>query len=234
MITRPSAPFLFVVDTVGYAGAFERALCAYLTGRVGECGVGGEMAARYARETGAAPFAGVIDVADEHGCARPCTIYPTPGWFNNGYGFLRKEAEPSSAAAALVAYHAEVQRDHDARVRFPKAALKIHAKGTKKQKADLIESRWTKAACEQEIGLAADFLREGLSEKKVRKYPAYLSVAIFFGEKPTTEQVAIMKSRAEAFLRIPSCCGCRNAEMKEITGYRLLRTVKGSTRKVNL
>jgi len=36
--------FIFVIDTDTYAGNFERPMCAYMTGRVGECGVGEEFA----------------------------------------------------------------------------------------------------------------------------------------------------------------------------------------------
>ncbi len=36
--------YLFVIDTDTYAGSFEREICAYVTGQIGECEVGKEEA----------------------------------------------------------------------------------------------------------------------------------------------------------------------------------------------
>ena len=36
--------YLFVIDTDIYAGNFERQMCAYITGQIGECEVGKENA----------------------------------------------------------------------------------------------------------------------------------------------------------------------------------------------
>lgn len=61
------------IDTDAYSGNFEREMCAYITGFVGECGVGEEFLEYF-------PFEGdrVLWVADVHGCARPCTIFQDP------------------------------------------------------------------------------------------------------------------------------------------------------------
>ncbi len=77
MIDQPNAPYLLVIDTADYAGNFERDLCAYCTGRVGECNVGADMAERFYAETGLEPFDNVMDEADDHGCHRPVTMYPS-------------------------------------------------------------------------------------------------------------------------------------------------------------
>jgi hypothetical protein len=79
MTEVPNADWLFVIDTADYAGNFERELCAYITGRVGECGVGIEMHERFTEETGLEPFENVMEEADDHGCHRPATIYSTTG-----------------------------------------------------------------------------------------------------------------------------------------------------------
>ncbi len=76
-MTPPNAPYLLVIDTADYAGNFERGLCAYCTGRVGECNVGTDMAKRFCEETGLEPFDNVMDEADDHGCHRPVTMYPS-------------------------------------------------------------------------------------------------------------------------------------------------------------
>lgn len=42
--------FLFVIDTDAYAGNFEREMCAYMTGHVGDCAVGDDKAKMYHEE----------------------------------------------------------------------------------------------------------------------------------------------------------------------------------------
>lgn len=76
-----------IIDTNLYSGNFEREMCAYITGQIGECGVGEE----HIDET--APFydwwsINVVNRPDEeeYPCYRPCAIEPTPGMFNNGLG----------------------------------------------------------------------------------------------------------------------------------------------------
>jgi len=44
--------YIFVIDTDYYAGNFERNLCAYATGYVGECGVGRQMAQQFYEDMG--------------------------------------------------------------------------------------------------------------------------------------------------------------------------------------
>jgi hypothetical protein len=82
--------FKIVIDTEQYAGNFEREMCAYITGQTGECSVGDDWARLYASTIK------YIDWWEEHiaqrpddsdsPCYRPVAIYPTGGWYNNGYG----------------------------------------------------------------------------------------------------------------------------------------------------
>lgn len=85
-----SEQIIFVVHTNSYAGNFERELCAYITGQVGECEVGDDLAEMFAEEVGEdmqEAFAEIIGSnTDDNGCSRPCEIYPTPGRLNNGVG----------------------------------------------------------------------------------------------------------------------------------------------------
>lgn len=61
--------FVFAIDTNEYSGNFEREMCAYLTGCVGECEVGEE----YVDKTITPIFSKVIkQCPDDHGCYRPC------------------------------------------------------------------------------------------------------------------------------------------------------------------
>lgn len=83
--------YIFVVHTKKYSGNFERELCGYITGQVGECGVGDNTADEFKEEVSTELqelFDEMIEqVPDEdNGCYRPCVIWPTPGRYNNGRG----------------------------------------------------------------------------------------------------------------------------------------------------
>ena len=68
----------FVIDTTQYAGNFEREMCAYITGAVGECGVGDAAAARFMEDYPEESPLGVSGdenliarKPDDNGCWRP-------------------------------------------------------------------------------------------------------------------------------------------------------------------
>ncbi|MBU1976527.1 MAG: hypothetical protein KKA62_01075 [Nanoarchaeota archaeon] len=81
--------YLFVIDTDTYAGNFERQMCAYVTGQIGECEVGKEQA-RLAKQEIPEVVAQLEEliksVPDEHGCHRPVSIFPNPRYGNDGQG----------------------------------------------------------------------------------------------------------------------------------------------------
>lgn len=86
---KPEQKYLFVVDTDAYSGNFERELTAYCTGCVGDCGVGDDEAEDFQllhSDIGEEVAVIIHQETDEHGCYRPATIWPTPGWSNNGLG----------------------------------------------------------------------------------------------------------------------------------------------------
>lgn len=82
------------IDTNEYAGNFEREMCAFITGQVGECGVGDRLIAEAREELAEDTFnntlewieESIVHESDDNGCSRPCSIWPTPGWYNNGMG----------------------------------------------------------------------------------------------------------------------------------------------------
>ncbi|MDP3917411.1 MAG: hypothetical protein Q8Q42_03955 [Nanoarchaeota archaeon] len=81
--------YLFVIDTDSYAGNFEREMCAYVTGQIGDCGVGEETAEAVKQEIPdtVAQLEDLVElVPDEHGCARPVSIFPNPRYGNDGHG----------------------------------------------------------------------------------------------------------------------------------------------------
>jgi hypothetical protein len=85
--------FTVVVDTDSYAGAFEREMCAYITGQTGECGVGKDYA-EFAYSSNVQPGHKALSKRDQtwfesHSqpllgakdgdCYRPVSIARTPG-----------------------------------------------------------------------------------------------------------------------------------------------------------
>lgn len=73
MSTLPTdSCWVVLIETDSYAGNFERDLCAFLTGTVGECGVGSGLVSEDIKDV----FKDFIyGVSDEHGCYRPCSIW---------------------------------------------------------------------------------------------------------------------------------------------------------------
>lgn len=69
--------FIFLVKTDSYAGNFEREMCAFMTGIMGDCSVGDIAAGLYAlKYPGDNPWEDkLLQVADEHGCYRPVSMW---------------------------------------------------------------------------------------------------------------------------------------------------------------
>ena len=89
MLMKDTYKYYFIIDTNKYAGNFERQMCAFITGEVGDCGVGcseAETAMAELDEDISDRFSEVIgrDAGDD-GCHRPCKIYPSK---NNKYNSL--------------------------------------------------------------------------------------------------------------------------------------------------
>ncbi|WP_407305339.1 hypothetical protein [Acinetobacter sp.] len=92
-MTQTTEDIIFVIHTNKYSGSFERQLCAYITGQIGECDVGRELAELFKEELGEQEQGGIYDFEsiigsqpDDHGIYRPCEIWPTPGRWNDGHG----------------------------------------------------------------------------------------------------------------------------------------------------
>ena len=88
--------FRFVIDTEQYSGNFEREMTAFITGMIGECGVGQEYADAFVqdcRKDGGDINAILLNLVESRPTGdsdnlvmRPCEIYSTPGWYNDGNG----------------------------------------------------------------------------------------------------------------------------------------------------
>jgi hypothetical protein len=210
--------WLFVIDTENYAGSFEREMTAYVTGVVGDCEVGAEVASLFP-DTPLKDeiLKNILQVPDERGNRRPCFIYPTLGWFNHGMGGHFRDGKEDIALADYIncvikyygnsIYHGYLNNWRT----DPKSRNNYEKAGWNEQK--LIE------ACERE--------EKKIDEaKKLNKYPAYLSVAIYFKEKPSQELIDFMKERSKEY--------SNNNEIKylkllghdckiNITGFRLIQ-----------
>jgi hypothetical protein len=86
-MNNPKVEYIFMIDTNKYAGNFEREMCAYSTGIVGDCGVGEENANQFVEDLGEETvflFQDYVDSRpDDHGCCRPVKIQPNPGIYPN-------------------------------------------------------------------------------------------------------------------------------------------------------
>lgn len=88
-----------IIDTESYAGNFERAMGAFMTGEVGECSLVGETEqAMFRTCVRGEPFKNAI-VEDKDG--QLYQIVPTPGWFNNGFGAIFKDGQEAEAQAVF-------------------------------------------------------------------------------------------------------------------------------------
>jgi len=81
--------FLFVIDTDSYSGNFERELTAYCTGQTGDCGVGSNISNKF-QEDFTEIYKNIEKIiktkSNDYGYFRPCKIWPTPGYWNDGMG----------------------------------------------------------------------------------------------------------------------------------------------------
>lgn len=226
-----NAPWLFVIDTEDYAGNFERELCAYITGRVGECGVGEEMAKLFKKEVtdmGEEPFSNLV-YEDDEGCVRPATCYPTPGWFNDGMGGAYQEGGEKEA---LVRYR------KNASEYYRNICYNKYWKSWQENPLD--RERYTKAGwTEEKLKKAAEDQEKKAQEAEkttvLSKYPACQSVAISFDKKPTTKEIDTMKSRAYTFAEMKDEWSKTTARISKITGFRLIKNnVKRTTEEENV
>ncbi len=209
--------WLLVIDTDSYSGNFERELTAYLVGQVGDCCVGTEMATIFKEDikTNKPPVDfdnTVFSVHDEHGVARPCTIFPTPGWYNDGKGGHYRVGDE---ARALKTYKKTEEAEIDQQ--------KVHFEGYLKD----VPAGWTEADVRDKISRLEKQLARVKKLKKLKrvaKYPAYQSVAIFFLDKPSKETITWLKERAKGYPAArKKSCSWEQGPAPKIIGWRLIK-----------
>jgi hypothetical protein len=214
--------YMFVVDTDIYSGNFEREMCAYMTGMVGQCEVGEELAEVAKEELGPEKVeffeSEVCQMYDENGVSRPVTIWPTPGYFNDGRG----NHWPDGADMDEV------------RVKYVEKAKEFLLPIIERNK------KWI-----EEDPVKYDYLRkvvnthlqdlEDAKTKDIRKWPAYQSVAIFFYREPDEETIELLKARAHKFTTGPHSKSVPDYVSRiapKIEGFRLLKAEVNEIRKL--
>lgn len=94
-----SKHYRIVIDTENYAGNFERRMCAFLTGQIGEgsIGEGADLVTKYSSDIKYLDWwnnhiVKKQPVGNYHGKS-PVWTSITPGWWNNGRGLHYREGE---------------------------------------------------------------------------------------------------------------------------------------------
>lgn len=205
--------WLLVIDTDSYSGNFERELTAYLTGQLGECGVGDKMANIFGEDAKKnkppVDFDDiVISEPDDRGCHRPCTIYPTPGWRNDGMGGHYKVGDEVKALEEYKTRQlAEIASNRD--------RIKLYS--TKPTYG------WSEKDIRKELARLDKEEKEVKGRKKVGGFPAYRSVAIFFSERPSKKTIEWLKERAKGYPEArKKAHDWDRGPAPKITGWRLI------------
>lgn len=208
--------YKFIIDTDQYSGNFEREMTAYLTGCVGECGVGDEYVDLFKKENvNNITFDNVMFIQDR-GCARPCSIEITPGWFNDGIGNVYRE-NCFDEKQVLKKYSDSVRSYESVYIKQKENYRERLQKGEK-------VSNWTVEACNREISNHNKKIQDAENLKSIKKYKAYNSVVIFFEIKPTDEQINFMKQQANKFTQVlSSVSSWKNTGKIEVENFRLFK-----------
>lgn len=211
--------FKFIIDTDKYSGNFEREMCAYLTGQIGDCGVGAEYRELFFKEE-SINFDNVINQPDDNGCYRPCYIESTPGWINTGMGNFYRESDDIEEKKILKDYV-------DSIIEYEQIQIDHYKSIKKKLENGETYSNWTTKSCDVELKRLKAKIEKAKKTKTFYKYPCYNSVAIFFDKKPSAEQIALMKERANKFSAVKRELSKYDFTLS-IDGFRLIevKTVK--------
>lgn len=204
----------FAVDTDSYAGGFERELVAHMTGCYGDCDVGKDEALRARREMKRDPslkkarrwfLKYVVNEPDDKGCARPASIFPTPGWFNDGMGNEHPTLKLGS------------QEVHDQ-----------YVESVRKYYGERIESakKWFERSVNEEMAASArDAIRrhdEQLTsaiEKGPGNHSSFQSAVVWLDKKPPQWIIDVLKERAMAYL----AKGSKWIGNAKIIGFRVVK-----------
>lgn len=162
---------MIVIDTTKYSGSFEREICAYATGQIGDCGVGID----YVDDNH--PYADWwlenIVMVNDNGCYRPVEICETPGYINDGMGTLYKDTEENRTIALNSGYQKLVE--------YYASELEMVKNRIANNDFEDKKYGWTEEACLRTVESITKTLENYKNNKRV--FPAYQSVAINVSQK---------------------------------------------------
>jgi len=204
---------VIAIDTEQYSGNFERQMCAYITGQIGECGVGKEIAAAEAKNIKwfNKHVTREDDDSDFH-CYRPTSIWETPGWFNNGAGKHFKdtveniEKAKEKAIKFITDYHSKQKEMIEERI--------------KNQDFESTKTGWTEKACHRTLKNIEQSIQK--VKESTTQYPAYLSVAIFVDKIPPENVMDEITQRAKDFATKTLNYNNNKPYNLTLTGFRVL------------
>lgn len=194
------ASCMFVIDTEQYSGNFEREMCAFITGRTGGCEVGYEeasLASQDLNEEAVAWFEDHLEShSDDNGTSRPCSIWPTPGWLNDGMGGAYRTTD--DLEEVRVRYLTEIRKYYGDQIQRAQARV------------DAGEKQWVPSLNNYIKTLAE------AEERGPGQFPCYNSVAIFLDQEPPPDILNLMKARAALY----------EPDTIKVTGFRIITQKK--------
>lgn len=213
MTPNPKSKML-IIDTEQYSGNFEREMCAYITGQIGECGVGDNVAEKYSEKIKHLDWweEHIVSERDdsEYGCHRPASIWPTPGWFNNGTGGHFKDTPENEKEA--------IEKAVEFMKEYGKGQFDMATKRIAEKNFETNSIGWTEQACKNVLKKYEEDIKKAAN---LSKYPAYMSVVIFVDEFPPKEVWEEFMERAKDFAKNrPEIIKKYDKETLTVTGFR--------------
>lgn len=196
-----------IIHTNKYAGNFEREMCAYITGHIGDCGVGSNLV----DEKYTPMFEPYILQIDEEntGCKRPVKIYPNPRYANNGLGHSFDSSSLNECKEAQQHHIDYIKND---KLKKLYETLEFY-KGTR---ADVSYTKEQIESVEKEISDYAS-----IPPLEIPSYPSYHSVCIYFKDNIPKNLLEIVVERANNFHTTTSRLG-RSKEDLIIEGFEFI------------
>jgi hypothetical protein len=197
--------YTFVVDTEQYVGNFERAMCQYMTGRI----LDNEEDEDEDLTFSPGIFLKMEERPTEHDQYAYHHIVTTPGWYNNGVGGHFRDI-PENDSAALEHWKRST-------VEYETKYLNIHQAMLDEIDTDRMRrSGWTRESLGRVVQEYRDRIERAAFRTAVNKFPAFLSLGIFFHQELTNEEIEILKSRAHEFAE---------RESLVVTGFRMIEEI---------
>lgn len=182
--------YIFVIDTNNYAGNFEREMCAFITGKVGDCNVGEKYAIKansvLTKEQQEWFEYFCAWLADENGINRPVNVWSNPAYFNDGWGNYYKNDATTDMNKVREKYIVEVVKHRTKQIETNLVAINRDP-----EKYEYLK----------EVNNTINEIIEETKKADVQKGPAYYSVALFFNKEIPNEYIDLMKSRAKKFAK---------------------------------